>query len=79
MTRVLSGAVLVALAVAVVWFAPPWLFFAVGFVLAVLAVNEVVALAQASGLAVSTSAAGFAARAGGRQRAAFPRCSRDRA
>ena len=61
MTRVLSGAVLVALAVAIVWFAPPWLFFAFGFFLAVLAVNEVVTLAQASGLAVSKSAAGFAA------------------
>ena len=59
MTRVLSGAVLVALAVAIVWFAPPWLFFAFGFFLAVLAVNEVVTLAQASGLAVSKSAAGY--------------------
>jgi phosphatidate cytidylyltransferase len=60
MTRVLSGAVLVALAVAIVWFAPPWLFFAVGFLLAVLAVNEVVTLAQASGLDVSRSVAGVA-------------------
>jgi phosphatidate cytidylyltransferase len=60
MTRVLSGAVLVALAVAIVWFAPPTLFFAFGFFLAVLAVNEVVTLAHASGLDVSRSAAGFA-------------------
>jgi phosphatidate cytidylyltransferase len=60
MTRVLSGAVLVALAVAIVWFAPPWLFFAVGVLLAVLAVNEVVTLAQASGLDVSRSVAGVA-------------------
>jgi phosphatidate cytidylyltransferase len=61
MTRVLSGAVLVALAVAIVWFAPPALFFAFGFLLAVLAVNEVVTLARASGLEVSRSVAGFAA------------------
>jgi len=60
MTRVLSGAVLVALAVGVVWFAPPWLFFAFAALLGVLAVNEVVALAQASGLDVSKYAAGFA-------------------
>jgi phosphatidate cytidylyltransferase len=60
MTRVLSGAVLVALAVGVVWFAPPWLFFAFAAFLGVLAVNEVVALAQASGLDVSKYAAGFA-------------------
>jgi phosphatidate cytidylyltransferase len=61
MTRVLSGAALAAFAIAIVWFAPAWLFFAVGFVLAVLAVNEVVTLAQTSGLAVSKSTAGFAA------------------
>ena len=47
MTRVLSGAALAAFAIAIVWFAPAWLFFAVGFVLAVLAVNEVVTLEQA--------------------------------
>ena len=61
MTRVSSGAVLVALAVAIVWFAPPWLFFLVGLILALLAVSEVVTLARASGLEVSLSAAGFAA------------------
>ena len=60
MTRVLSGAVLIALAVGVVWFAPPVLFFLVGFLIAVLAVNEVVALAHASHLNVSKSTAGFA-------------------
>jgi phosphatidate cytidylyltransferase len=59
-TRVLSGVVLIALAVGVVWFAPPVLFFAVGFLVAVLAVNEVVALAHASHLDVSKSTAGFA-------------------
>ena len=60
MTRVLSGAVLIAIAVAVVWFAPAWLFFGVGFVIAVLGVNELVALARTSRLDVSMSVAGFA-------------------
>jgi len=59
-TRVLSGVVLIAVAIGVVWFAPPALFFAVGFLIAALAVNELVALARASRLEVSTSAAGFA-------------------
>jgi phosphatidate cytidylyltransferase len=60
MTRVLSGAVLIAIAVAVVWLVPAWLFFGVGIVIAVLAVSELVALARASRLDVSMSAAGFA-------------------
>jgi phosphatidate cytidylyltransferase len=60
MTRVLSGAVLIALAVAVVWLAPPWLFFSVGILIGFVAVNELVALARASGLEVSRYAAGFA-------------------
>jgi phosphatidate cytidylyltransferase len=60
MTRVLSGAVLIALAIGVVWFAPPLLFFAVAFGLSVLAVNELVSLARASGLEVSSTSAGFA-------------------
>jgi phosphatidate cytidylyltransferase len=60
MTRVLSGAVLIAIAVAVVWFAPAWLFFGAGFVIAVLGVIELVALARASRLDVSMSVAGFA-------------------
>jgi phosphatidate cytidylyltransferase len=59
-TRVLSGAALIAIAIGVVWFAPPLLFFSVGFFVAVLAVNELVALAHASRLEVSKSAAGFA-------------------
>jgi phosphatidate cytidylyltransferase len=50
MTRVLSGAVLIALAVAVVWFAPPWLFLAFGVLIAALGVNELVVLARASQL-----------------------------
>jgi phosphatidate cytidylyltransferase len=49
-TRVLSGAVLVAVAVAVVWFAPAWLFFAFAFVLTVLAAEELFTLARASGI-----------------------------
>jgi len=53
MTRVLSGAVLIVLAVAVVWFAPPWLFLAFGVLIAALGVNELVVLARASQLDVS--------------------------
>src|SRR5262249_45387380 len=60
MTRVLSGAVLIALAVGVVWYAPPLIFLAVAFLIAVLAVNELVSLARASGLGVSRTSAGFA-------------------
>jgi phosphatidate cytidylyltransferase len=59
-TRVLSGIVLIAITVGVVWFAPPLVFFAVGFLVAVLAVNELVALARASRLEVSRTGAGFA-------------------
>ncbi len=61
MTRLLSGAVLALVAVAVVWFAPPLLFLIVGELLVVLACREYAALARASGLeipfAVSVSAA----------------------
>jgi len=60
MTRVLSGAVLIAIAVAVVWFAPRPVFFAVAFAVGLLAVSELVALARASGLDVSITTAGFA-------------------
>jgi len=60
MTRVLSGAVLIAIAIGVVWFAPPLLFFAVAVAVAGLAVNELVSLARASGLEVSMASAGFA-------------------
>jgi phosphatidate cytidylyltransferase len=60
MTRVLSGAVLIAIAVGVVWFAPPWLFFSVGIFIGIIAVNELVALARATDLDVSRYAAGFA-------------------
>ena len=64
-TRILSGTVMIVLAVAVVWFAPPWLFLVVGEFLLVLACRELAALARASGLsvpeAVSTVAAALTA------------------
>jgi phosphatidate cytidylyltransferase len=60
-TRVVSGAVLVVFAVAVVWFAPAVLFFIVAEVLLVLACHEYAGLARASELpipvALSTAAA----------------------
>jgi len=63
-TRVLSGAVLLIIAVAVVWFAPLPLFLIVAEVLVVLACHEYAGLARASGLTVplvfSTLAAVFA-------------------
>ena len=58
MTRVLSGAVLIAIAVAVVWFAPPILFFAVAEILLLLAFIEYSRLAAAAGLPLPTVAAG---------------------
>jgi phosphatidate cytidylyltransferase len=51
-TRVLSGAVLLIIAVAVVWFAPPLLFLIVAEVLVGLACHEYVGLARARGLTV---------------------------
>jgi len=59
MTRVVSGAVLIAIAVAVVWFAPPLLFFAVAIAVAVIAVHELIVLARAAHLQVSMTAAAF--------------------
>lgn len=53
MTRVLSGAVLLIIAVAVVWFAPPLLFLIVAEALLVIACREYAGLARASGLTVS--------------------------
>jgi phosphatidate cytidylyltransferase len=52
MTRVLSGAALVAIAVAVVWFAHPLLFLAVAEAVLVLAFVEYARLAAAGGLAI---------------------------
>ncbi len=54
MTRVLSGAALIALTVAVVWFAPDSVLQLFGAVLVVLCVRELVALASAAELRVST-------------------------
>ena len=52
MTRVLSGAVLLVIAVAVVWFAPDALFLLVAELLLVLACREYVGLARATRLHV---------------------------
>jgi phosphatidate cytidylyltransferase len=52
MTRVLSGAALIAIAVAVVWFAPLAIFEAVAFALLFAAVEELIGLFTASGIAV---------------------------
>jgi phosphatidate cytidylyltransferase len=56
-TRVLSGAVLIAIAVAVVWFAHPLLFLAVAEVLLVLAFVEYARLAAAGGLPIPSGPA----------------------
>jgi len=53
-TRVISGAVLVAIVVGVVWLAPLWIFEAVAALVAVVAVSEVVGLARAAGLTVAS-------------------------
>lgn len=61
MTRVLSGAVLIVLAVAAVWLSPSWLFLLVAEVLVVLACHEFAGLVRASELpfpaVVATAAA----------------------
>jgi phosphatidate cytidylyltransferase len=54
MTRVLSGGVLIAIAIAVVWFAPHPIFLAVALVLAAGAVVELIGLGRASGMTIST-------------------------
>jgi phosphatidate cytidylyltransferase len=59
-TRILSGAVLIAIAVGVVWFAPAAVFFAVAEILLVLAFVEYAALAAGCGLPVPTTASGVA-------------------
>ena len=50
MTRVLSGVVLILLAVAAVWFSPAWLFLVIAELLLVLASHEFAGLARASQL-----------------------------
>jgi phosphatidate cytidylyltransferase len=59
-TRVVSGAALIAIAVAVVWFAPAWLFFGVAELLLVLAFVEYGRIAAACGLPIPAVAAGAA-------------------
>ncbi len=58
MTRVLSGAVLIAIAVTVVWYAPPVVFFVVAEVLLLLAFLEYSRLAAAAGTTIPAVAAG---------------------
>jgi phosphatidate cytidylyltransferase len=60
MTRVLSGAALIALAVGVVWFAPLPVFLLVAEVLLLLAFIEYARLAAASGLPIPAVPAGVA-------------------
>ena len=60
MTRVVSGAVLLVVAVAVVWFVPSAVFAVAAEGLLVLAFIEYAALARASGVAVPATAAGVA-------------------
>jgi phosphatidate cytidylyltransferase len=62
MTRVLSGAVLLAVAAAVVWLAPAAVFLLIAEALVLAGVSEFAALARAQGLAVPTTlSAGLAA------------------
>ncbi|HEY7287622.1 MAG TPA: phosphatidate cytidylyltransferase [Vicinamibacterales bacterium] len=60
MTRVLSGAVLIAIAVGVVWFAPSAVFIVVAEILLILAFVEYAALAAGCGLPVPTTASAVA-------------------
>ena len=61
MTRVVSGAVLIVLAIIIVWFSPPALFLAAAEGLLLLAVVEYLTLARASGLTVAAIPAAAAA------------------
>lgn len=61
MTRVLSGAVLLGFAVAVVWFAPPLLFFLVAELVLAVGCVEYAGLARASQLRVPVPAAALIA------------------
>ena len=60
MIRVLSGAVLIAVAVAAVWLAPSWLFFLIAQAVLLLAFTEYARLAAACGLPIPVVAAGAA-------------------
>jgi phosphatidate cytidylyltransferase len=59
-TRILSGAVLLVLAVTVVWWSPGWLFFLVAEGLLLLAFVEYANLAAAMGLPIPTIVSGAA-------------------
>jgi phosphatidate cytidylyltransferase len=61
MTRVLSGAVLLALAVALVWFSPEAVFFAAAQLLLLAGCIEYASLARQRGLTMSLPASWFAA------------------
>ena len=61
MTRVLSGAVLLVVAIAIVWFAPALLFLAAAETLIVLGGLELAAMARASRLTIPTAASTVAA------------------
>ena len=61
MTRVLSGAVLIIVAVAAVWFAPAWLFLLIAELLVILACYEFAGLVRASALTFPTVVATIAA------------------
>jgi phosphatidate cytidylyltransferase len=60
-TRVASGAVLVLLAIGIVWFAPAVWFLVAAEALLLIAFREYVALAAAAGVAIPAAAAGAAA------------------
>jgi phosphatidate cytidylyltransferase len=60
-TRVISGAVLLALAVGIVWFSPPMLFFVTAQALLLLGFIEYAGLARASGFSVPGVPAAVAA------------------
>jgi len=60
-TRVLSGAALLIVVVAIVWLAPVWIFFAVAELVLVLAFVEYSRLAAAGGVPVPAIVAGAAA------------------
>ncbi|HEX4347783.1 MAG TPA: phosphatidate cytidylyltransferase [Vicinamibacterales bacterium] len=61
MTRILSGAVLLVLAVALVWFSTAFIFFIVAEVLLLVAFGEYASLARANGIAIPEAPAALGA------------------
>jgi phosphatidate cytidylyltransferase len=61
MTRIISGAILIACATGAVWLAPPLVFLAIAELLLVVAVSEYAGLARAGGIAVPATASTVAA------------------